>query len=75
MDAWNIKSVICAPLVVRGSPIAVAYFNYHKAAHRFSEQEIEFVTKLASSLSGALENAQLHEREAEAASLARSSTR
>ncbi len=70
MDAWNIKSVICAPLVVRGSPIAVAYFNYHKAAHRFSEQEIEFVTKLASSLSGALENAQLHEREAEAASLA-----
>ena len=70
MDAWNIKSVICAPLVVRGRPIAVAYFSYHTAAHRFSEQEIEFVTKLASSLSGALENAQLYEREAEAASLA-----
>ena len=69
MDAWDIKSVICAPLVVRGRPIAVAYFSYHAAAHRFSEQEIEFVTKLASSLSGALENAQLYEREAETASL------
>jgi PAS domain S-box-containing protein len=69
-DAWNIKSVICAPLVVRGRPIAVAYFNYHTATHRFSDQEIEFVTKLASSLSTALENAQLHEHEAEVASLA-----
>jgi PAS domain S-box-containing protein len=66
MDAWNIKSVICAPLVVRGRPIAVAYFNYHAAVHRFSEQEIEFVTKLASSLSGALENAQLFESERQA---------
>jgi PAS domain S-box-containing protein len=61
-DAWNIKSVICAPLVVRGRPIAVAYFNYHTVAHRFSEPEIEFVTKLAASLSGALENARLVEQ-------------
>ncbi len=66
MDAWNVKSVICAPLVVRGRPIAVAYFNYHTAAHCFSEQEIEFVTKLAASLSGALENAQLFESERQA---------
>ena len=63
MDAWNIKSVICAPLIVNGRAIAVAYFNYHTAAHLFSEQEVEFVTKLASSLSGALENAQLYEAE------------
>ncbi len=34
MDAWHIKSVICAPLVVRGRPIAVAYFSYCTAAHR-----------------------------------------
>ena len=61
MDAWNIKSVICAPLVVRGRPIAVAYFNCHSASHRFSEREVEFVTKLASSLSTALENAMLFE--------------
>ncbi len=61
MDAWNIKSVICAPLVVQGRPIAVAYFNYHSAAHRFSEEEINFVTKFATSLSGALENARLYE--------------
>ena len=70
VDAWNIKSVICAPLIVKGNAIAVAYFNYHTAAHQFSAQETDFVTKLASSLSTALENAQLYEREAETARLA-----
>ena len=61
MDAWSIKSVICAPLVVRGRAIAVVYYNYHAARHRFSEQEIGFVTTLAASLSLALENASLYE--------------
>ena len=70
MDSWNIRSVICAPLVVRGRPIAVAYFSYHSSTHHFSQPEIDFVTKLASSLSTALENADLYEREAEAARLA-----
>jgi len=61
MAAWSIKSVICAPLVVRGRPVAVVYYNYHATAHRFSEQEVDFVTNLASSLSLALENASLYE--------------
>ena len=61
MDAWHIKSVICAPLIVKGRPVAVTYFSYCTAAHHFSLSEVEFVTKVASSLSIALENAQLYE--------------
>ncbi len=63
MDAWDIKSVICAPLVVRGRPIAVVFYNYHAATHRFSQQEVDFVTRLASSLSLALANARLYEEQ------------
>ena len=61
MEAWNIQSVICAPLVVQGHPIAVVYYNYHTTAHHFSQLEEDFVTRLASSLSLALENARLYE--------------
>ena len=59
MEEWRIRSVICAPLVVHGRPLGVAYYNYQTAAHRFSPQEVEFVTRLASSMSLAVENAQL----------------
>ena len=62
MDAWSIKSAICAPLIVRGHAVAVASFNYHAAAHRFSEQEIEFVTELASRFDGARERPALRAR-------------
>ena len=61
MDAWQIKSVICAPLVVQGKPIGVAYYSYCSTSHRFSGAEIDFMTRLASSLSTAVENATLYE--------------
>ena len=61
MDAWQIKSVICAPLIVQGRPIGVVYYSYRSASHRFSEPEIDFMTRLASSLSTALQNATLYE--------------
>ena len=61
MEAWRIKSVICAPLVVQGKPIGVVYYSYSSASHRFSAAEIDFMTKLASSLSTAVENATLYE--------------
>ena len=61
MDAWQIKSVICAPLIVQGDPIGVAYYSYRSAHHRFSEAEVDFMTKLASSLSTAIQNATLYE--------------
>jgi GAF domain-containing protein len=61
MDRWGIKSVICAPLVVRDNPVAVAFYNYHTATHRFSRAEIDFVRRLAATLSSALENASLYD--------------
>jgi PAS domain S-box-containing protein len=61
MDAWQIKSVICAPLIVQGRPIGVVYYSYRSASHRFSEAEIDFMTRLASSLSTAVQNATLYE--------------
>ena len=60
MEAWNIKSVICAPLYVRGRALGVVYYNYHSATHHFSAQEVDFVNRLASSVSTAVENAQLY---------------
>ena len=60
MESWNIKSVICAPLNVRGRALGVVYYNYHSAAHHFSPQEIDFLSRLASSVSTALENARLY---------------
>ena len=60
MEAWTIKSVICAPLNVRGQALGVVYYNYHSATHHFSPREIDFLSRLALSVSTALENAQLY---------------
>ena len=61
MAAWNIRSVICAPLTVRGKAIGVVYYNYHSAAHHFGAMEIDFLSRLAASVSTALGNARLYE--------------
>ncbi len=63
MAAWRIKSVVCAPLSVNGRPIGVAYYNYHATAHRFSAPETDFVERLASLLSAALQNAAAYEQQ------------
>lgn len=65
MKAYGLRSAIVAPLIVRGEPIAALYYNYHHAIHRFTPQEIDFVGKVASSLSLAIENARLYETERE----------
>ena len=61
MAAWRIRSVICAPLVVQGKPIGVVYYSYCSNPHSFSEAEVDFMGRLASSLSTAVENAALYE--------------
>ncbi len=63
LEAYGLRSVIVAPLVVRGRAIAALYYNYRERAHRFTRGEIEFVTNVASSLSLAIENARLFEQE------------
>lgn len=65
MKRYGIRSVIVAPVFVRGTPVAGIYYNYNSAAHHFTEQETVFVARLASSLSVALQNAHLFESERE----------
>jgi PAS domain S-box-containing protein len=63
MERYGIKSVIVAPLIVRGQALGVLFYNFHHQPHAFTSQEIEFVTRLSSSLSLAVENARLYETE------------
>jgi PAS domain S-box-containing protein len=59
MKAYGLRSVIVAPLIVRGIPEAGLYFNFTESIHGFTEAECEFVTRVASSVSLAMENARL----------------
>ena len=61
MDAWQIRSVICAPLIVQGRPTGVVYYSYRSAPHHFTAAEVDFMTRLAASLSTAVANAILYE--------------
>jgi PAS domain S-box-containing protein len=58
---YNLRSVLVAPLIMRGEPFGAIFFNYHKAPHAFSEAEVNFARQLASSAAVALENARLFE--------------
>lgn len=61
MKGYGLRSVVVAPIEMRGEAVAGLYYNYNSAAHHFTLQEIQFVTKVAASLSLALENARLVE--------------
>jgi PAS domain S-box-containing protein len=57
----NIRSVLVVPLVTQGRSLGVLFFNYHRAAHEFTEAEIRLARHLASTASTGLENARLYE--------------
>lgn len=59
MEEYGVRSVLVVPLLVRGEALACLYFNYNSHPHSFSQPEIDFVSKLGSSLSLALQNARL----------------
>jgi type I restriction enzyme M protein len=58
---WKVRSVVMAPLLARNEVVGAMFFNYHSQTHRFTVLEIDFVEKAAAVVSGALENAHLHE--------------
>ena len=62
----GIRAGIAAPLVARGEVIGCLLFQYD-VPRAFDAAEVDFVRKLGSSVSLALENARLYEREAESA--------
>jgi diguanylate cyclase (GGDEF)-like protein/PAS domain S-box-containing protein len=58
----GLKSLLCFPLIIRGDCIGVMTF-YHKVAHRYSEQEKQFLATFAGTVSIAVDNARLYERQ------------
>jgi PAS domain S-box-containing protein len=55
----QIRSLLDFPLIVKGEVIGDLAFHYHSRSTDFSEAQIEFVKKLQTSLSLALQNAHL----------------
>jgi PAS domain S-box-containing protein len=58
--AWGVRSVLTAPLVVRGEVVGSLFFNYHSRQHTFTEPEIDFACRAADLVSGMLESARLY---------------
>ncbi len=57
----GIRSVLCVPLSVREKPIGVLRL-YTGEIHRFTDEEIDFLTTLASQAAVAIENARTYQR-------------
>ena len=58
----SLRSVICAPLIVRGQPIGVVYVDNSLNAELFTQADLDLVTAFANIAAAAIENARLHER-------------
>lgn len=63
MERFNIKSVLVTPLIIRNEVIGTLFFNYHSAPKPFTDAEVDFASKVAASVSLALQNARLYEAE------------
>lgn len=63
MRRYAIRSVIVIPLEFRGEDLGTLYFNYHGQTHAFDEDEVDFVIKLSSALTLAIENSRLYTAE------------
>ena len=66
----KLRSVLAVPLVSRGEVSGVLLFNWHDRPVNLSGAQIDFATKLASSVSLALDNARLYTERAESVRLA-----
>lgn len=60
---YGIRSVLVIPLIVRENVIGAILFNYHSRVTEFTDEAVDFASKLAASVSLALENAHLYEVE------------
>ena len=61
MKMHGVASVLVAPIILKDNVKGIIAFYHHKKPVIFSEAQIDFANKLASSLSQAIENAQLFE--------------
>jgi PAS domain S-box-containing protein len=59
MKKYGVRSVLVVPILVGDNPIGVIFFNYHTSPVTFSPIQVDFCLKLGSSVSFAVQNAQL----------------
>ncbi len=57
-----LRSVMCAPLIVRGQSIGVVYVDNSLSAELFTPADLDLVTAFANMAAAAIENARLHDR-------------
>ena len=62
-NAYGFKSFLAVPLVVRDQVIGIISFNHHSRAVPFDEARVDFASKLAASVSLAVENARVYQNE------------
>jgi serine phosphatase RsbU (regulator of sigma subunit)/ligand-binding sensor protein len=58
--AYNVRSVMVAPLIVHDEVLGVLFFNYHEQLHHFEQVEVSFARRLSTSLSLAIETARMY---------------
>ena len=58
----SLRSVMCAPLIVRGTCIGVLYVDNSLSAELFTQADLDLVTAFANMAAAAIENARLHEQ-------------
>lgn len=63
MKRYGIRSLLIVPLVVRDLSIGIMIFHYYSAPITFTNAQVDFAAKLASSVSLALQNSSLFEAE------------
>ncbi len=63
MEKYGIRSFLSVPLIVKSGVIGALSFYYRSNPIKFDEVQIDFATKLATSISLALENVHLYEAE------------
>lgn len=59
VERFNIRSMLVVPLMVREHAIGTIVFHYHSETVPFDEAQIDFASKLGTSISLAIENAHL----------------
>ena len=62
-EQLGIRALMVIPLIVGDETIGILWLNNHSGPFAFGEAEIDFATKLAASISLALENVRLYEAE------------
>jgi class 3 adenylate cyclase len=56
----NVRSVLCAPIMGQGRPVAAVYLENNLAANAFTPKRLQVVTMLAGQAAISIENAQLY---------------